>query len=320
VANPPNQLWWLPLIPGAAIAALPLLPWPSWLTLTAAITAASGFAYALFAAQWGGGDNLLAKIINEPTAFHRAAASITDLSAVLANYPAYMLQFEPSSHLRSHAPGDLLLFRWLNDLMQANPGLREATLGWARTFVSGTDMLLGAGNQPYLLAGAVAAIPLIVVLGRLAALPLAWLSWVLRGPAVPAALLFIALPTTLVHLPLLDTVYPLLTGLVLFAGVLAIERRSGPLALLTGALWGVALFYSGLSGLVAIPLAIYGLLRGGWRMVLLALPAAFGAGLFWLILWLGWRINMPAILQFQIGHQRDFEAQRSYGLGFRWKW
>jgi hypothetical protein len=320
VANPPNDRWWLPLVPGVVIAVLPLLSWPAGATITAGMVAGGAFAYALFAAQWGGGDNLLAKIINEPTAFHRAASQITDLGAVLASYPQYMLQFEPSSHLRSHAPGDLLLFRWLNDLMQASPSLGDATLNWARTFIGGTDMLLRAGNQPYLLAGAVAAIPLIIGLGRLAAVPLAWLSWLLKAPAVPAALLFLVLPTTLVHLPLLDTVYPLLTALVLFAGVLAIERRSWALALLTGALWGVALFYSGLSGLAAIPLAVYGLLRGGWRTIVLGLPAAAGAGAFWLILWLGWRINMPAILHFQIEHQRDFEAQRTYWLWFRWKW
>jgi hypothetical protein len=111
VAHPPNEHWWLPLIPGAIIAALPLLPLPSWAAIGAGMCAACAFAYDLFAAQWGGGDNLMAKVINAPVAFHRAAGQITNLAAVLANYPAYIAGFEPSSHLRSHPPGDLLLFR-----------------------------------------------------------------------------------------------------------------------------------------------------------------------------------------------------------------
>jgi hypothetical protein len=321
VAHPSNDHWWLPLIPGAIIAALPLLPLPDWATVGAGMCAACAFAYDLFAAQWGGGDNLMAKIINEPVAFHRAAGKITDLGAVLANYPRYIAGFEPSSHLRSHPPGDLLLFRWLEDLMQASAGLRDATLGWGRTFVGGTDMLLQAGNAPYLMAAAVAAIPLIVGLGRLAAAPLAGLTARLGGRVAPASLLFLVLPTTLVHIPLLDTVYPLLTGLILLVGVVAIQRARGwVVMLLAGALLGGGMVYSAAVGIVALPLALYGVLRGGWRMCWLALPAVAGAALVWLGLWLAWGINMPAILQFLAQHQRDFEATRSYWLWFRWKW
>jgi len=342
VAHPPNGHWWLPLVPGALIAALPLLPLPAWLAITAGMGAACAFAYDLFAAQWGGGDNLLAKIINEPVAFHRAAGNITDLPSVLANYPRYIAGFEPSSHLRSHPPGNLLLFRWLDDLMLASPTLRDATLGWARTFIGGMDMLLQAGNAPYLMASAVAAIPLIIGLGRLAAAPVALLTIRLQGSvsgaaaasagvsgaqqlaasqrAVAASLLFLVLPTTLVHVPLLDTVYPLLTGLVLLVGVIAVQRGSWPLMLATGVLLGGGMLYSAAVGIVALPLAVYGLLRDGRRASGLALPALGGAGIIWLGLWLMWGINMPTILQFLVQHQRDFEATRSYWLWFRWKW
>src|SRR5579862_2369370 len=167
VAHPANAGWWLPVIPGLVIAALPLMPLPAWAIIGLAMGATCAFAYDLFAAQWGGGDNLLAKIINEPTAFHRAAGQITDLPRVLANYPQYLATFEPSSHMPSHPPGDMLLFRWLNDLMLASPGLREATVSWGRTFVGGMNMLLSTGNPPYVMAGAVAAIPLVIGLGRL---------------------------------------------------------------------------------------------------------------------------------------------------------
>ncbi len=342
VAHPSNEHWWLPLIPGAIIAALPLLPLPAWATVSAGTCAAGAFAYDLFAAQWGGGDNLMAKIINAPVAFHRAAGQITDLRGVLASYPQYIAGFEPSSHLRSHPPGDLLLFRWLDDLMLASPGLRDATLGWARTFIGGTDMLLQAGNAPYLMASAVAAIPLLIGLGRLAAAPVAGLTVRLQGRVAPASLLFLVLPTTLVHIPLLDTVYPLLTALVLMLGVIAIQRavpgfpHPSPLpvlrgrrkrrargfvwALATGALLAGGMLYSAAIGIVALPLALYGLLRGGWRASWLALPALGGAAVVWLGLWLLWGINMPAILQFLAQHQRDFEATRNYWLWFRWKW
>jgi hypothetical protein len=213
--------------------------------------------------------------------------------------------------------------------MLASPGLRGATLGWARTFIGGTDMLLGSGNAPYLLAGAVAAIPLIIGLGRLAALPLAVVSAQLQAPVVPATLLFLVLPTTLVHIPLLDTVYPLLTGLVLVAGVAAIEA-GGPLrprrarglllASLAGVLLGIALFYSSAVAIIVLPLAVYGLLRGGWRAAWLALPALAGAALVWLVLWLAWGVDMPAIFQWLAKHQADWEGRYTYWLWFRWKW
>ncbi|MBV8085246.1 MAG: hypothetical protein JO247_10575, partial [Chloroflexi bacterium] len=271
VANPSNGGWWLPIVPGALICALPVLPLPACATVSAAMAATCAFAYDLFAAQWGGGDNLMAKIINEPTAFHRAAGDITDLRGVLANFPAYLASFRPASHVPSHPPGDILLFRWLNDLMLASPGLRDATLGWARTFISGTDMLLSSGNQPYLIAGAVAAIPLIIGLGRLAAIPFAALARQMQAPVVASALLFLMLPTTLVHIPLLDTVFPLLSAPIVVAGVAAVERRSWPLALVTGLLFGGSLFYTASIAIVAVPLAVYGLLRGGWKLSWLVL-------------------------------------------------
>jgi hypothetical protein len=320
VAQPSNGWWWLPAIPGLIVVALPLLPIPSWATIAAAMAAMCAFVYDLFAAQWGGGDNLMAKIINEPTAFHRAAGRITDLSAVLANYPQYLATFEPSSHMPSHPPGDMLLFRWINDLMQASPVLQGATLSWGRTFISGTDMLLQTGNAPYLMAGAIAAIPLIVGLGRLSAVPFAWLAATMEAPLAPATLLFLALPTLLVHVPLLDTVYPLLTTVVLACGVMAVEHRSWRWAAASGLLLASALFYTASAVVIVIPLAVYGLLRAGWRLSWLALPALGGGALVWLLLWLAWGIDMPAIFQFLAKHQADWEARYTYWLWFRWKW
>lgn len=320
VAQPSNASWWLPVIPGLVVAALPLLPIPAWATISVAAAATCAFVYALFAAQWGGGDNLMAKIINEPTAFHRAAGQIMDLRSVLANYPQYLAQFELGSHVRSHPPGDLLLFRWLEDVMSAHAGVEAATLNWGKTFISGLPLLLQSGNAPYLMASAIAAIPLITGLGRLAAFPLAATGPYLGIEPVAPTLLLLVLPTVLVHIPLLDTVYPLLTALVVLAGVAAIERRSWVLALSAGILFALSLFFSASLLLIALPLVVYGLLRLRWRAVWLGLAAAAGGAAIWAILWLGWRINMPAIMQYLADHQRDFEATRSYWLWFRWKW
>lgn len=320
VAHPRDEWWWLPVIPGAIIAALPLLPLPSWASIGVGMCAACAFAYNLFAAQWGGGDNLLAKIINEPTGFHRAAGQITDMGAVLANYTEYIAQFALGSHVRSHPPGNLLLFRGLNDLMAAWPALQAATLNWGKTFISGLPMLLGAGNPAYLMAGAVAAIPLIIGLGRLAALPVALSAKWLGVQAVPAMLLFLVLPTTLVHIPLLDTVYPLLTGLVVLAGLAAVERASWPLGLVSGLLFGVSLLFSASLTLIVVPLIVYGLFRLRLKALPLGIAAAGGTAAVWAVLWLGWRLNMPQVMQYLSDHQRDFEATRSYWLWFRWKW
>lgn len=320
VAHPSNQWWWLPVIPGLVIAALPLLPLPSWATIAVATCAACVFAYNLFAAQWGGGDNLLAKIINEPTGFHRAAGNIHDLGAVLAGYTQYIGQFELGSHVRSHPPGNLLLFRWLNDLMAAEPGLQAAVLNWGKTFISGLPMLLGSGNAGYLMAGAVAAIPLIIGMGRLAAVPMALIPPWLGVEPVPATLLFLVLPTTLVHIPLLDTVYPLFTSIVVLAGLAAVERKSWPLALAGGIAFALSLLFSASLVLVVVPLAIYGAFRLGWQAAWLGVVAAIGGAAVWLALWLGWRLNMVAVMEYLFQHQRDFEATRSYWLWFRWKW
>ncbi|MBV8087543.1 MAG: hypothetical protein JO247_22265 [Chloroflexi bacterium] len=320
VSQPADQWWWLPIIPGIALCALPLVEWPLAVTLTVAMAATGAFTYTLFAAEWGGGDNLLAKIINGPTGFHSAAAQITNLRATLANFTQFMLQFEPSSHVRSHPPGDVLLFWWLQQLMAASGGLREATLNFGRGFVTGTNMLLGAGNPAAYIAAAIAAIPLIIGLGRLAAVPFAAVAGRLGAPVLASSLIFLLLPTTTVHTPLLDTVYPLLTAAVLVAGLTAVERDSRWLAGLTGVLFGLSLVAAGSLAAMLIPLVIYAVLRRGSRGLWMGLPFALGWGVAWLALWLGWGINMPAISLFLQQHQRDFEAQRSYWLWFRWKW
>ncbi|HEX6513856.1 MAG TPA: hypothetical protein VF157_16245, partial [Chloroflexota bacterium] len=71
---------------------------------------------------------------------------------------------------------------------------------------------------------------------------------------------------------------------------------------------------------IALPLAIYSVLRRGWRSAWLALPAAAGLALVLIALWLFWSVNMPAIFQFLAKHQREWEARYSYWLWFRWKW
>ena len=148
VSHPANEWWWLPLIPGAAICLLAVARWPVWVVISAGMAATAIFVYTLFAAEWGGGDNLLAKIINGANGFQTAAAQITNLPATLRNYSAFLATFEPSSHVPSHPPGDVLLFKWLDDLMQANPGFANATLALGRPFISGIDMLLGAATSP----------------------------------------------------------------------------------------------------------------------------------------------------------------------------
>jgi hypothetical protein len=181
-------------------------------------------------------------------------------------------------------------------------------------------MLLSAGNTPYLMAGAVAAIPLLIGLGRLAALPLAASAAYLNLDAVAPAMLFLVLPTTLVHIPLLDTVYPLLTVLVVLTGLAAVERRSWLLALAGGALFALSLLFSASLTLIVVPLAVYALFRLRWTAWRPALAGAAGGAAVWLVLWLGWRVDMPGIMQYLAAHQRDFEATRSYWLWFRWKW
>ena len=173
-----------------------------------------------------------------------------------------------------------------------------------------------------MIAGATASIPLIIVLGRVAAAPMGVLAGQLQAPVAASALLFLVLPTTTALVPILDTVYPLFSALVLVAGITAVERGSRAWAACTGALVGLSVLFSALLGIVALPLAIFGVFRRGfdWVAIGLGIAALLGGALSWLLLWLAWGINMPDIFRFLAQHQRDWEGQYSYWLWFRWKW
>ncbi len=320
VAHPPNAWWWVPLPAAVCLVVLGAFRLPRLVTLTVGILATSAFGYLLFAAEWGGGDNLLAKILNGPTAFWGSAVQITDLRQTLANYPAYLASVSPS-HTASHPPGNLLLFRALNGIMTTHPTCAAAVIAAGRPFISGLPMLLAAGNNSGLIAGAILAIPVIIVLGRLAAIPLYVLAAHLGVDARVATLLFLLLPTTLVHLPLMDTVYPLLTTMVLLTAVVAAKRQSNLLALIAGLLFGLSLLFSAGITVICITVAIYTLLLVGWRSALrLGLLFMSGWLIVWALLYLAGGINMPAIFNFLNHYQAEFEAQRSYWLWVRWKW
>ncbi|MGH2363054.1 MAG: hypothetical protein ACRDHX_00175 [Chloroflexota bacterium] len=320
VAQPANAWWWVPLPAVAAMLLLALSQRFQALVLALEIVAGSIFAYLLFAAQWGGGDNLLAKVLNGPTAFWSAAVQIRNLPATLRHYAAFMASVSPS-HAASHPPGDMLLFRGLNALMLSQPAWAHVVLGAGRPFISGLPMLLKAGDAPALLAGAIAAIPVVVLLGRLAAAPIALLAARLGVNGMAAGLLSLVLPTALVHLPLLDTAYPLLSAATVLIAVLATQRRSPVLALVAGVLFGASLLFT--AGLLAVGLliGIYALLTAGWRsgLILGALMLA-GWAATWLLLYLIAGINLIAIFSFINHYQQEFEAQRSYWLWVRWKW
>ncbi|HUZ76434.1 MAG TPA: hypothetical protein VMV93_02510 [Chloroflexota bacterium] len=320
ISQPANQWWWVPLPAAAAMVVLALSRRVRAPLLAVEVVAGSAFAYLLFAAEWGGGDNLLAKVLNGPTAFWGAAVQIRDLPAALRHYPAFMASVSPS-HAASHPPGDMLLFRGLNALMLSQPGWAQRVLAAGRPFISGLPMLLRAGDAPALLAGAIAAIPVIVLLGRLAVAPMSLLAARLGVNGLAASLLFLVLPTTLVHLPLLDTAYPLLSASTVLVAVLAVQRRSVALALAAGVLFGASLLFT--AGLLAIGILIgvYALLTAGWRFgMILGVVMLVGWAANWLVLYLTAGINLLAIFNFINHYQQHFEAQRSYWLWVRWKW
>ncbi|MHB8618779.1 MAG: hypothetical protein ACYDAG_04270 [Chloroflexota bacterium] len=319
VVHPANQWWWLPVVPGLALLGLASLSLAAWLSLGLGILLVCCLAYLLFAAQWGGGDNLLGKIFNGSTDFFHRAATIPNMAATLRHYPSYLRGVGPS-HTASHPPGNVLFFRGLDDLTRADPAMAHRIIDLGRPFISGIPMLLRSGMAPYLLAAGIAAIPAIVLLGRLAAVPFVLLTTRLDAPAVASGFIFLVLPTTLVHIPILDTVYPLLSAIVVLVGVLAVERQSLFLAGLAGLLLGLALLFTAALAVLVVLLGIYALLRLRWGAVRLAAAFVTGLALSWLGLWLAWGINMPAIYLWLRHYQQLFESGRSYWLWFRWKW
>lgn len=319
--HPASPSWWLPLLPGVAISLLPLATLPGWATILLGAGLMSLLGPLLYQAQWGSaGDNLLAKILNGSNGFSSAAARISDLHATLAHYPAYLATFGASSHVPSHPPGDVLLFRALDGVMGSRQAWQQPVLAIGYRLVSGVPMLLAGGTPPSILAGAILSIPLLILLGRLACAPVAAIAARLDAPPAASALLFLSLPAGLLFIPLLDTVYPLLTAVVVLLGLAAIERLSWPLAGVTGLALGFSLLFTLGVAPIVLPLALYGLFRQRWAALRLAIPAAAGWAAAWLAMWLLGSINMPAIVAFIWAHQQAWEAQYSYWLWFRWKW
>ncbi|GEM_PF-3361673 len=320
-ANPNSSWWWLPIPPGLAIAALPLLRLRRRTALVLGMALTCVFGVLLYQAQWGGaGDNLLSKIITGKTGYYEAAVKVSDVWTILRDYPAYVATFEQSSHLPSHPPADLLLFLWLIDLMRLLPGLAGVVVAGARPFVSGLPMLISAGGAPTNLAAAMLSIPLLVVFGRLAAVPMARLADHLGVSGLGAGLAVLSLPVLLNFIPALDTIYPVMSILAVVLCVVALERRSPAIALLAGVCLGLGLFFT-LGLLVAlVPMSAYAIVRHRSRVIPIGLVVIAGWAAAWLGLWLIARINMLDIAAHISVHQREWEGRYTYWLWFCWKW
>ena len=309
----PLTRWWPAIL--AAFTLWLVSAWWLWpekagrlrdgLALTGLIVTALGLQMAVVYADQA---DLPAAIIdrtlsNLASGFFEPAAEITDMNAVLRDYPQQMPLFV-SEHARTHPPG-LIVANWATIQGLARfPTLAESMARLVQPLRCTDLWLLDRPPQVAAALGLWALLPLLAA--ALTALPAHLLSGeLLEGRSRRlAVILAAALPALLLFAPKSVQFYAPL-GLLLFwfwhTGLL---RRSPWRMLAAGLLLSLLTFLSLGNAALALLLGTYAAcllwlpgkapeLRGLWPqpwsgLVLQALAFALGAVSVWLVLWLGW--------------------------------
>jgi 4-amino-4-deoxy-L-arabinose transferase-like glycosyltransferase len=242
--------------------------------------------------------------------YYTAALTMDNLGETLRTYPTRMPTF-PSDHPRTHPPGFALLHWALGRTLGRWPPLRT----WVRWRACPTLRANGltAGQMTSVLIVGLAT-PLIYALARR------------RGSVragLRAAALLALTPALMLFAPQIDQLFPLFTGLILWAFVRGWERRQVGWFAISGLFWSLATFLSLGLATLALWLALYALVRwladrSGWSWLRLAIAAvAFGLGAasLWAGMWVTFGLDPWAV--FRTGMAQHFEivtGRRSYRL------
>jgi hypothetical protein len=271
---------------------------------------------------------------NLASGFFEPAAEITDMNAVLRDYPQQMRSFV-SEHARTHPPG-LIVAHWATiQGLSRFPALAERIAHFVRPLRC-TDLWLL--DRPPQIA---AALGLWALLPLLAAALTAFPGYLLSGELLEgrarrlAVILAAALPALLLFAPKSVQFYAPLGLLLLWLWHTGLRRRSSWRMLAAGLLLSLLTFISLGNAALMLLLGVYAAflfwlpgkspeLRDLWpqpwlRVVLQALAFTLGAISFWLILWLGWGTTPWAIAGTGLGqHYELVTALRRYDWWAAW--
>ncbi len=265
---------------------------------------------------------------NETNGYFTVAAAITNLNTLLRDFPQVMPSL-PSEHTRTHPPG-LILGQWLTIQLSA----AAAPLASAVYPLRCTDTWLLNQPAPTVAALAIGAF-LPLVAAAFTVIPLYYLGRQLYEANVArlAALLGATLPALLIFAPTPDQLFALLSVIILFVWVVAVQRCHASYAFLAGALLSLATFFSLGNGALLLVLVIYALWyfwheareRRGRKQFTEEhkthnhYPRLFlnrwlfffllGLGSVWLIYWVGWGVTPWAVAR--VGLQQHYELVTS---------
>jgi len=250
--------------------------------------------------------------------YYTAALTVDDVGNFLQSYPARMPTFL-SDHARTHPPGFPLL-HWVawHTLGRWSP-LRT----WVRWHACPTLRVNGlAADQMTSVLVVGLATPLLSALALLPVYALARRRGGIRA-GLRAAGIFALVPAFTLFAPQMDQLFPLLTGLILWAFVVGWERQRLGWLLASGLLLSLATFLSlGLAAL-ALWLSLYAVARWlagspGWtwrRLAAAGLAVGAGTAALWLICWLTLGLDPLAVVRTGVAqHFEIVTGRRDYRL------
>ncbi len=265
---------------------------------------------------------LLDRVLSVRTSGHFwTSAGISDLGAVLRNFPAEMAGFE-SEHSRTHPPG-LLMANWATIALLAKvPRLAQPI---AEQVWPNRCMDLWLLNQPANVAAALAfwsVLPLLAA--ALAVLPAYLLARELFGSdaARLSALAVATMPAVVLFATQSDQLFVFLSLLLVYVFHLGLSRDRLLLLFLAGLLLSVSSFLTMANATLLLPLALYVVLWQ-WqgtgarpqprRWLFWGLAFVGGCAALWLIFWIGWGVAPWEIARAGIGqHYELVSSRRNY--------
>ena len=198
-------------------------------------------------------ESVLGVVVPRANAYHQRALSVSNVSALLANYHTELVQRDFAVQLSTHPPGPILLFWAFDRLASAHaegtlalmrwlsPGLSQ-TLGWEPYPLLWARLGLKGGN----LAGAWLASMFLRFAACAAVVPAYLLARLLysKRVALMGACLCAVLPGLYLFSPGIDQVFPVLALFMAYFALRAVCARSMVSAILAGLTLFIGMFFS----------------------------------------------------------------------------
>lgn len=275
----------------------------------------------IYAGRANVGAELVDRTLSKDTLGYAAVAGeITDLNAVLENFPALMTTFD-NEHVRTHPPG-LIVLHWLIDgAFRAFPDLANSVSRPARLWRC-TDLWV-LSRPPATVASLFISAWLPVVAAALVPWATYGTSRILYGrkSARWSALFSAALPALLVFSPTPDQVFALLSVLSLWSVASGFQRESSARLAVGGMILSVMTMLSiGNAAWVMVILVwmAWVFVRSDhWARMSIAglVPFVVGLASTWAVYWLGWGVAPWEVIFTGLNQHRQLVTDfRSYPL------